>query len=105
LAALSEESFDLSLVGFDDDELARLLAEQDSAEGLTDEDAVPDLPEIRSTGATVPDVRRSWTPRKRESAPRFPARASYRTVHPHSHRRSRRLQVRFARRFSVYNGE
>ncbi len=44
LAALSEESFDLSLVGFDDDELARLLAEQDSAEGLTDEDAVPDLP-------------------------------------------------------------
>ena len=45
LAALSEESFDLSLVGFDDDELARLLAEQDSAEGLTDEDAVPDLPE------------------------------------------------------------
>src|ERR1035441_5176198 len=45
LAALSEESFDLSLVGFDDDEMARLLAEQDSAEGLTDEDAVPDLPE------------------------------------------------------------
>ena len=45
LAALSEESFDLSLVGFDDDELARLLAEQDTAEGLTDEDAVPDLPE------------------------------------------------------------
>jgi DNA modification methylase len=45
LAALSEESFDLSLVGFDDDELARLLAAQDTVEGLTDEDAVPDLPE------------------------------------------------------------
>ncbi len=49
LAALSEESFDLSLVGFDDDELARLLAEQDSAEGLTDEDAVPDLPETSTS--------------------------------------------------------
>src|ERR1019366_8701067 len=41
LAALHEESFDLSLVGFDDDELARLLAQQDATEGLTDEDAVP----------------------------------------------------------------
>jgi DNA modification methylase len=44
LAALSEQSFDLSLVGFDDAELARLLAEQDTTEGLTDEDAVPELP-------------------------------------------------------------
>jgi DNA modification methylase len=32
------------LIGFEDDELARLLAAQDAAEGLTDEDAVPDLP-------------------------------------------------------------
>src|ERR1022692_2730620 len=45
LAALHEESFDLSLVGFDEDELARLLAQQDATEGLTDEDAVLDLPE------------------------------------------------------------
>jgi DNA modification methylase len=45
LAALQEGSFDLSLVGFDDDELANLLAAQDAAEGLTDEDAVPELPQ------------------------------------------------------------
>jgi DNA modification methylase len=45
LAALQEEAFDLSLVGFDDEDLARLLAEQDAAEGLTDEDAVPELQE------------------------------------------------------------
>ena len=43
LAALQEEDFSLELIGFDDDELARLLAAQDAAEGLTDEDAVPDL--------------------------------------------------------------
>ena len=46
LIALQEESFDVSLVGFDDEELARLLAAQDAAEGLTDEDAVPELPEM-----------------------------------------------------------
>src|ERR1700693_2230078 len=45
LAALQEEDFDISLLGFEDDELARLLAAQDAAEGLTDEDAVPALPE------------------------------------------------------------
>jgi DNA modification methylase len=45
LAALQEESYDLSLVGFDDQELANLLAAQDPAEGLTDEDAVPELPQ------------------------------------------------------------
>jgi len=45
LAALQEESFDLSLIGFEDQELARLLAAQDAIEGLTDEDAVPALPE------------------------------------------------------------
>jgi len=33
------------LIGFEDEELARLLAVQDATEGLTDEDAVPDLPE------------------------------------------------------------
>src|SRR5712691_6172774 len=45
LAALQQEDFDVSLIGFEDEELARLLAEQDAAEGLTDEDAVPELPE------------------------------------------------------------
>ncbi len=45
LAALQQEDFDVSLIGFDDEELARLLAAQDAAEGLTDEDAVPELPE------------------------------------------------------------
>src|SRR5712691_12336806 len=36
LAALQEEDFDLDLIGFDAHELARLLAAQDAAEGLTD---------------------------------------------------------------------
>ena len=44
LAALQQEDFDVSLLGFEDEELARLLAAQDAAEGLTDEDAVPELP-------------------------------------------------------------
>src|SRR5712691_2739593 len=37
--------FDLSLTGFEDGELARFLAAEDATEGLTDEDAVPELPE------------------------------------------------------------
>jgi len=45
LAALKEEDFNLGLIGFEDEELARLLAEQDAGDGLTDEDAVPELPE------------------------------------------------------------
>jgi DNA modification methylase len=45
LAALQQEGFDVSLLGFEDAELARLLAAQEAAEGLTDEDAVPELPE------------------------------------------------------------
>ena len=44
LAALQEDDFDVSLVGFDDAELAQLLANQVATEGLTDEDAVPALP-------------------------------------------------------------
>jgi DNA modification methylase len=35
----------VSLLGFEDEELALLLAAQDAVEGLTDEDAVPELPE------------------------------------------------------------
>ena len=45
LTALQNEDFNLDLIGFEDQELARLLAAQDAAEGLTDEDAVPELPE------------------------------------------------------------
>jgi DNA modification methylase len=45
LAALQEENFDVDVVGFDDEELAQLLAEQDTAGELRDEDAVPDLPQ------------------------------------------------------------
>jgi DNA modification methylase len=45
LAALQEEEFDLGVIGFEDEELARLLAAQDAAEGLTDEDAVPEVAE------------------------------------------------------------
>jgi len=43
LAALQQEDFNLGLIGFEDEELARLLAGQDAGEGQTDEDAVPDL--------------------------------------------------------------
>jgi ParB-like chromosome segregation protein Spo0J len=45
LQALQEAEFDLSLVGFDDEELARLLAAEEATTGLTDEDAVPEVPE------------------------------------------------------------
>src|SRR6266700_1377877 len=45
LAALQEDDFDVSLIGFEDEELARLLAAQDATPGLTDEDAVPELPQ------------------------------------------------------------
>lgn len=43
LGELGNEGFDLSLIGFGDDELAVILA--DKTEGLTDPDAVPDVPE------------------------------------------------------------
>ncbi|MGA7416205.1 MAG: site-specific DNA-methyltransferase, partial [Bryobacteraceae bacterium] len=52
LLDLKESDFDLSLTGFEDDELARLLAQQDAVEGLTDEDDVPQLQEavVSTTG-------------------------------------------------------
>lgn len=40
---LDSEGFDLSLIGFDDDMMANMLVEE--TEGLTDEDAVPDVPD------------------------------------------------------------
>jgi DNA modification methylase len=45
LAALKEGDFNLGLIGFEDEGLARLLADQEAADGLKDEDAVPELPE------------------------------------------------------------
>ena len=45
MAALVAEDFDLPVIGFSDDELAALLAEPNTAEGQTDEDAVPEAPE------------------------------------------------------------
>jgi DNA modification methylase len=51
LAALQDEGFDVNLVGFDDQDLARLLAEQDAIPGLSDED---DVPELAETVTTVP---------------------------------------------------
>jgi len=50
LAELQQAGFDLDLVGFDDEELARLLA-RNATEGLTDEDAVP---EITESPVTIP---------------------------------------------------
>ncbi len=43
LEALQAAGFDLSLTGFDDDELAALMAELAGNEGLTDDDAVPEV--------------------------------------------------------------
>jgi DNA modification methylase len=51
LAALQEEGFDFDLLGFDDDELVRLLASEDAIQGLTDEDAIPALPETPVSAA------------------------------------------------------
>jgi DNA modification methylase len=45
LQELSEADFDLSLTGFDADELARYLASEEAIAGLTDEDTAPALPE------------------------------------------------------------
>ena len=44
LVALQDECFDLDSLGFDDQELARLLAEDEAAAGLTGEDEVPAVP-------------------------------------------------------------
>jgi DNA modification methylase len=46
LAALAEEEFPMELIGFDQAELARLLADQAAAEGLTDSDAAPPVPAL-----------------------------------------------------------
>jgi DNA modification methylase len=45
LATLEAQDFNLDLIGFDDEELARLLYDQDAVQGLTDEDAIPEVPD------------------------------------------------------------
>jgi DNA modification methylase len=46
LAALEDDGFDLALTGFSDEELEALLAEpEETHQGLTDEDAIPQEPE------------------------------------------------------------
>ena len=49
LVALAEADFGMEVLGFDGDELARLLAQQDAATGLTDGDAVPAAPTLPVT--------------------------------------------------------
>jgi DNA modification methylase len=49
LQDLKESDFDLSMTGFDGEELTRLLAAADAVEGLTDEDAVPEVSEAPVT--------------------------------------------------------
>jgi DNA modification methylase len=44
LAALRDEDFDLGVLGFEDEELAHLLESGEGAAGLTDEDAIPEIP-------------------------------------------------------------
>ncbi|MCK5444164.1 MAG: ParB N-terminal domain-containing protein [Rhodospirillaceae bacterium] len=43
MGGLKDEGFDLSLIGFDNDELANIFV--DKTKGLTDPDAVPDIPD------------------------------------------------------------
>ncbi|MCE7886575.1 MAG: DNA methylase N-4 [Alphaproteobacteria bacterium PRO2] len=45
MTALAAEDFDLPVIGFSDDELSALLTEPNTAEGQTDENAVPEAPE------------------------------------------------------------
>jgi ParB-like chromosome segregation protein Spo0J len=44
LQEIQNADFDLSLTGFEEDELASLMALQDAVAGLTDEDNIPELP-------------------------------------------------------------
>ncbi len=49
LIVLRQEEFDVTLLGFEDDELARLLEADDASAALADEDAVPEPPTIPVT--------------------------------------------------------
>jgi ParB-like chromosome segregation protein Spo0J len=67
LADLKLDEFDLSLTGFDDDELARLLAEAPT-DGLTDEDDVPEPPAAPVTFSSI-----AW---RREACQQYQATSS-----------------------------
>jgi len=45
LEVIDAAGYDVGSIGFDDEELRELLAYQDAADGLTDEDAIPDVAE------------------------------------------------------------
>jgi DNA modification methylase len=49
LVALKQEDFDVTLIGFDDEELARLLDAEGTTDGLTDEDVLPEPPQTPVT--------------------------------------------------------
>ena len=49
LQILNENDFDLDVLGFEEDELAAILADDDPVDGLTDEDDVPEVPEVPVT--------------------------------------------------------
>jgi len=53
LLALKDLDYDLDLTGFDHAELSELLAIHDRNDGLTDEDAVPELPSVPVSRAQV----------------------------------------------------
>jgi hypothetical protein len=57
LRDLRDLDFNLDLTGFDELELSRLLADDNAVTGLTDEDAVPELPET-----PVSVLRDLWSP-------------------------------------------
>ena len=58
LAALQQEDFNLDLIGFDDAELARLLAAQETADGVNS-DGNEELAQVLEVPQTIP-TGRSW---------------------------------------------
>jgi hypothetical protein len=74
LATLSEEGYDLPLTGFDEEDLARVLAQQEADDGLTDEDSAPDEPlrELGSRQAPCRIFRSERVPVSRNDIFRFP---------------------------------
>jgi DNA modification methylase len=49
IEALRDADYDLEILGFEDAELALLLAQQEASEGLTDEDEIPPVPQVPVT--------------------------------------------------------
>jgi hypothetical protein len=68
LQELNKADFDLSLIGFDDAELVELMAAEGAGEGLTDEDAIPESPEVPTSLPRGPlDLGRPQTARGRRA--------------------------------------